>query len=191
MKTFQCQFQVFELSSAKQTGDITHPNVFKEFHLIMFYFKAIIASRDYHVYKETSCSNAKINEEAKVELETNTTSLSTDPYACAIKTKHPYFKDWKTVGHIPREISRYVYFFIKEENGSVSGILNSLKCKLSPIPSCALEVPLLLKFSAKDKFSGKEKWNSCLIFTVMNTVEISQLPIMRMTMRMTTIIKPL
>lgn len=67
----------------------------------MFYFRAIIASRGYHVYKETSRSNAKINEEVKVELETNTTSLST--YACAIKTKYPYFNDWKTVRHIPRQ----------------------------------------------------------------------------------------
>ena len=151
MKTFQCQFQVFELNSAKQTGDITHPNVCKKFDLIIFYFKAIIASRGYHVYKETSWSNAKINEEVKVELETNTT-LSTDPYACAIKTKNSYFNDWKTVGHIPREISRCVYFFIKEENGNVSGTLKSLKYKPSPIPSGGLEVPLLLKFSAKDKW---------------------------------------
>ena len=152
MKTFQCQFQVFELNSAKQTGDITHPNVCKEFDLIMFYFKAIIASRGYQVYKETSWSNAKIKEKVKVELETNTTSLSTNPYMSAIKTKNPYFNDWKTVGHIPREISRYVYFFIKEENGNVSGTLKSLKYKPpSPIPSGGLEVPLLLKFSAKDK----------------------------------------
>ena len=151
MKIFQCQFQVFELNSAKQTGDITHPNVCKEFDLIMFYFKAIIASRGYHVYEETSWSNAKINEDVKVELETNTT-LSINPYACTIKTKNPYFNDWKTVGHIPREISRYVYFFIKEENGNVSGTLKYLKYKPSPIPSGRLEVPLLLKFSAKDKW---------------------------------------
>ena len=59
----------------------------------MLYFKAIIASRGYHVYKETSWSNAKINEEAKVELETNTTSLSADHYACAIKTENPCFND--------------------------------------------------------------------------------------------------
>ena len=65
--------QCFALNSAKETGDITHPNVCKEFNLIMFYFKAIIASRGYHVYEETSWSNSKINEEVKVELETNTT----------------------------------------------------------------------------------------------------------------------
>ena len=43
----------------------------------MFSFKAIIASRGNHVYKETSWSNAKLNEEVKVELERDTKSLST------------------------------------------------------------------------------------------------------------------
>ena len=76
-----------------------------------FSFKAIIASRGYHVYKETSWSNAKLNDEVKVELETDVKSLSTEPYACAIKARHSYFVGWKIVGHIPREISRYVYFF--------------------------------------------------------------------------------
>ena len=52
---------------------------------MMFSFKAIIASRGYHVYKETSWPNAKLNNEVKVELETDAKSLSTDPYACAIK----------------------------------------------------------------------------------------------------------
>ena len=50
---------------------------------MMFSFKAIITSRGYHVYQETSWSNAKL-------------------------------------GHIPREISWYVYFLIKGENGKVS-----------------------------------------------------------------------
>ena len=140
MKTFQCQFQVFEFNSAKQTGDITHPIICKEFDLIVLF-------QSYYCFMFV-----KKNWKVKVELETNTTSLSTDPYACAIKTKNPYFNNRKTVGHIPHEISCYVYFFIKEENGNVSGTLKSLKYKSSPIPSGGLEVPLLLKFSAKDKW---------------------------------------
>ena len=132
MKTFQCQFQVFELNSAKQIGDLTHPNICKEFDLIMFYFKAIIASRGYHVYKETSWSNAKINEEVKVELETNTKSLSTDPYACAIKTKNPYFNDWKTVGHIPREISRLSFF---HQRRKWERFWNSKVLKMQAVPN--------------------------------------------------------
>ena len=133
----------------------------------MYNFKAIIASRGYHVYKETSWSNAKINEEVKVELE----------------TKNPYFSDWKTVGHIPREMSRYVYFFIKEENGNVSGTIKSLKYKSFPIPLRGLKVPLLLKFFAKDKWVVDNMEKFVLNFTVMNTVEISELLIMRMTIR--------
>ena len=65
MKILQCQFQVFELNSAKQTGDITHPNVCKEFDLIMFYFRAIIASRGYHVYEETHGQTRKLMKKSK------------------------------------------------------------------------------------------------------------------------------
>ena len=87
-----------------------------------------------------------------MELETDAKSLSTDPYACAIKARHFCFVGWKAVGHIPREISRYVYFFMKEENGKVFGTLKSLKYKVSPIPSGGLEVPVLLIFSCKEKW---------------------------------------
>ena len=45
---------------------------------MMFSFKAIIALHRYPVYKETSWSNAKLNDEVKVELETDAKSLSTD-----------------------------------------------------------------------------------------------------------------
>ena len=57
-----------------------------------------------------------------------------------------------TVGHIPREISWYVYFFIKQEDGRVYGKLKSLKHKPFPIPSGDLKVPLLLKFKSQDKW---------------------------------------
>ena len=105
-------------------------------------FKAKIASRGYHVFKETSWSNAKEGDEVKVELETNKSS-----YASAICAKEKYFKGWKTVGHIPREISRHVYFFIKSEGGSVNGTVISTKYRMSPIPAGGLEIPLLLTFS--------------------------------------------
>ena len=110
-------------------------------------YKAVIASRGYHVYKDTTWSNAKLKEQVKVELETSKSSTDIDPYACAVKAKHSYFNGWKTVGHVPRELSRYIYFFIKEEQGTVDGVLNSLNYKPSPIPAGGLEVPLLLRFS--------------------------------------------
>ena len=57
------------------------------------------------------------------------------------------------MGHIPCEIIRYVYFFIKEENGKVFGTTKLLRYKASPITSGGLGVPLSLKFSCN--------WESC------------------------------
>ena len=110
-------------------------------------FQATIASRGYHVYKETTWSNAKVNEKVKIEIETTHSSIAIDPYACAVKSKEKYFDGWKTVGHVPREISRYIYFFIKKENGKITGNVKSLNYKPSPIPSAGLEIPLQLTFS--------------------------------------------
>ena len=58
----------------------------------MHSLKAKIASRGYYVFKETSWSNAKEEDEIKVELETNKSSNKIDPYACAIRAKEEYFK---------------------------------------------------------------------------------------------------
>ena len=114
----------------------------------MYSFESKIASRGYHVYRNSTWQNAKANQRVKVEIETNKSSRSIDPYACAIKIKHQYFETWLTVGHIPREISRHCYFFLKEE-GNIEGHLISTDFKVSPIPAGGLEVPLLLKFSVK------------------------------------------
>ena len=61
------------------------------------------------------------------------------------------FNSWKTVGHIPREISRHVYYFIKTEGGFVNGSVISTKYRPSPIPSGGLEIPLLFKFSCPEQ----------------------------------------
>ena len=63
-----------------------------------------------------------MDEEVKVKLETNVKALSTDPYTCTVKAKHSYIIECKTVRHIPREICRYVYFFVKEENIKITQI---------------------------------------------------------------------
>ena len=121
--------------------------------MLHFGFKAIIASRGYHVYKEITWSDAKVNAKVKIEIETNQRSISIDPYLCAVKAKHKYFDCWKTVDHVPREFSRYNYFFIKKEGGRVGGNVKSLNCKLWLIPSEDLEVPLLLTFSCPEKWA--------------------------------------
>ena len=110
-------------------------------------FQATIASRGCHVYKETTWSNAKVNEKVKIEIETNQSSITIDLYACTIKAKEKYFDGWKIVADVAREISRYIYFFIKKENGKITGNVKSLIYKPSPIPSGGLQIPLQLTFS--------------------------------------------
>ena len=48
------------------------------------------------------------NDFVEVHKETDESSIANDLYACAIKARHKYFIGWETVGHVPREISRYV-----------------------------------------------------------------------------------
>ena len=52
---------------------------------MMFSFKVIIASRGYHPYKETSRSNAKLNDEVKVELETDDKCQLKNSGTCPMK----------------------------------------------------------------------------------------------------------
>ena len=54
------------------------------------------------------------------------------------------------MGHIPREISRYWYFFLKE-GVNIIGHLICTNYKVSPIPAGGLEVALLLSFSVKSE----------------------------------------
>ena len=122
-------------------------HVYKETIMSTYNFQATIASRGYHVYKETAWSNAKVNEKVKIEIETNQSSIAIDPYTCAVKAKDKYVDGWKTVGDVPREISRYIYFSIKKENGKITGNVKSLNYKPSPIASGEFEIPLQLTFS--------------------------------------------
>ena len=49
------------------------------------FYSLIIGSRGYHVYKETSWSNAKLGDEVRAEIEANAKSIASDPYSCVIK----------------------------------------------------------------------------------------------------------
>ena len=71
-----------------------------------------------------------------------------DPYACAIHVEGKYFNFRKAAGHIPREISRYIYCFIKKEEGSITVKILSVKYRSSSIPSEGLEISLILKVNS-------------------------------------------
>ena len=118
----------------------------------IYTFSATIASRGYHIYMHTIWQNAFVGERVIVQPETNIESKMLDPYCCAVKIKDGHV--WSTVGHIPREISRYVYFFLHAEGGNIDGTLQSYRP--SPIPAGGLEVPLNLNFHCR-KFCIHEK----------------------------------
>ena len=52
----------------------------------------------------------------------------------------------ETLGHIPREVSRHTYSYIKEEEGRIGGSVLSTRYRPSPIPSGGLEILLMMTF---------------------------------------------
>ena len=56
--------------------------------------------------------------QCKIWFRTNKLSKNVGPYALAIRVKNQFFNLWKTVGRIPKEIFRHVYYFIKTKGGS-------------------------------------------------------------------------
>ena len=55
-----------------------------------------------------------------------------------------------TVGHVPRELSGFIFYFI-QEGGSVTGTVASTTPRISPIPEGGLEVPILMRFTHENK----------------------------------------
>ena len=107
-------------------------------------FQAKVASRGYHVYKETIWRNATENEKVTVAIESNEASKQIDSYCCAIQIKSG--ESVVTVGHITREISRNFYLFLKEKGGEINGnVFRPL-----PIPSGGLKIPLVLRFQSQN-----------------------------------------
>ena len=115
-------------------------------------FTATVASRGYHVYKNTSCTNARVVEKVTVEMEKKI-SLEVDPHARAIKIQNRFFESLINVGHTPREISRHVHFFIKTEGAKIIGHVKSLTYRPSTTPPRGLEIPLQLTFTCDDKLT--------------------------------------
>ena len=60
-------------------------------------FAVTVASRGFHVYKNTSWTNVKIGEKVTVKMGTKKSSLEVDSYACAIKIKTRSFNSLITM----------------------------------------------------------------------------------------------
>ena len=96
------------------------------------------------VYKNTTWGQAKIGDKVLVEIESDKKSKETDPYCCSSRTS--VNQQIKTVGHISREISRHVYFFLKDEHGDIDGNVKSIDYRPSLIPAGGLRDSINFEF---------------------------------------------
>ena len=106
--------------------------------------QATVATQGYHIYKNATWDQAKVGDKVLVEIESDKKSKEIDPYYCFIRTS--VNQQIETVGHIPREISSHIYFFLKDEHGHIDGTVKSIDYRPSLIPAGRLEIPLTLNF---------------------------------------------
>ena len=81
----------------------------------MHSFSAEVGSRGYHVYCETSWRNIHLHQHIVVLKEINNISIDIDPYCCRITIKIVARIGPVTVGHVPRELPIFIFYFIQEE----------------------------------------------------------------------------
>ena len=86
----------------------------------------------------------------------NEASKKIDPYCCAIKAL--ISGKLETVGHIPREVLRHVFFSLGESGGRVNDSVLSTRYCPSPKPSGKLKISLMMAFrSLRDNIHQKTK----------------------------------
>ena len=109
-----------------------------------------IASRGWHYYGKNTWKRPKKDEIVFAEKESSKTALEHDPYSIAWKKKNKSKITADVVGHVPKEISRVLFFF-KSRGGKVVGRVLDKKCYPSPIPKGGLEILLMVQFKIADE----------------------------------------
>jgi len=113
------------------------------------------------VYRDTTWRNISLHQQVGVAKETNELSIEKDPYCCKITITRVDRIGPVTVGHIPRELSRFVFYFL-HEGGSVFGTVAGIAPNISPIPEGGLEIPILMHFTHRNMII-LEKMNSFVV----------------------------
>ena len=104
-----------------------------------------IASPGWHYYGKNTWKRPKRDEIVFAEKESSKTALEHDPYSIAWKKKNKSKMTADVVGHVSKEISRAVFFFISRAGKVVGRVLNEM-CYPSPIPKGGLEILLTVQF---------------------------------------------
>lgn len=112
-------------------------------------FTQLVASRGWHYYGKHIWRNPKQGEVLEVQFETDKAALQVDPHSIAWTIKNRAKLIPEVVGHIPMEISRFVYYFLRH-GGKVSATVKYEKYRASPIPKGGLEIVIQATFSIGD-----------------------------------------
>ena len=87
--------------------------------------------------------------------EVNNICIDIDSYCCRITIKRVDRTRPVTVGHVPRELSRFIFYFIQEE-GLVTGTVASTTPRISPNHEGGLEVQILMRFTHENKATSSK-----------------------------------
>ena len=113
-------------------------------------FRKKIASSGYHVYRHSTWKNIKENQNCTFSFETKKKALTVDPYSIALQILPRDHVAPITVGHIPKSLSRFVYFF-KKRGGVINVHVQTTKYRPSPIPEGGLEITLMVTFTHENE----------------------------------------
>ena len=113
------------------------------------FFKHLIVSRGWHVYGKTVWTIPKKGQRLYGQKERDADALLVDQYAVAwmMNSKENLLPD--VVGHVPQEISRFVYFLL-HHGGSIDAVVEDEKYRPSPIAKGGLEIVLRATFKTDD-----------------------------------------
>jgi len=113
-------------------------------------YQTLIACRGWHVYGKTVWCNPSQDEILHLKKEESQAALIHDPHSIAFTRKIRARLVPDIVGHIPLEISRYVWFFMNR-GGRVTGTVHDPRYRPSPIPKGGLEIILKVTFTIKEE----------------------------------------
>ena len=116
-------------------------------------FTTLIGSRGWHVYQKLTWKNSKKDGALSFKKETNPVALRLDPISIAFTRKSIEYLTPLTTGHIPFEISRFVYLFL-ERGGKMEVKVYRTKCEESPVPKGGLEIVTQVTLKLKKKKSA-------------------------------------
>ena len=102
-------------------------------------FTTLVGLRDWHVYQKSTWKNPRKDEALSFKKEIDPVALKFDTFSIAFTRKSIEYLAPLTVGHLPLEISRFVYFFL-ERGGKMEAKVYQTKCEEFPIPKGGLKI---------------------------------------------------